>query len=56
MCHDPSFVLATKAKAWKGASPKCNLEVTFALFRSEGMNSHTPKWTRTLGVRIPMEF
>jgi hypothetical protein len=22
----------------------------------EGMNSHTPKWTPTLGVRILMEF
>jgi hypothetical protein len=22
----------------------------------EGMNPHTPKWTRTLGVIIPMEF
>ncbi len=55
MCHDFNFALATKAKAWKGAGPKCNLEVTFALPRSEGMNSHTPKWTPTLGVGIPME-
>jgi hypothetical protein len=22
----------------------------------EGMNPHTPKWTPTLGVGIPMEF
>jgi hypothetical protein len=52
MCHDFNFALATKAKAWKGAGPKFNLEVTFALPRSEGMNSHTPKWTPTLGVGI----
>jgi len=22
----------------------------------EGMNPHTPKWTPTLGVKVPMDF
>ncbi len=28
-CHDPSFGLTTKARAWKGAGRKCNLGITF---------------------------
>ncbi len=57
-CHDLSFGLVTKARAWKGAGRACNPGVTFTLLRvweSEGMSPHTPKWTPTLGVRIPMD-
>jgi hypothetical protein len=31
LCHDPNFGLATKARAWKGASRECNPGITFIL-------------------------
>jgi hypothetical protein len=52
-CHNCSFGLTTKAKAWKGVGWKCNLGVTFALRECEAMNPHTPKWTPILGVGNP---
>ncbi len=30
-CHDPNLEFATNARAWKSASRKCNLGVTFKL-------------------------
>jgi len=56
-CHDPNLGLATKARAWKGASRGCNLGVAFTpmLWENEGMSPHTPKWTPILGVGIPMD-
>jgi hypothetical protein len=29
VCHDRSFRLATKTRAWKSAGQECNLGVTF---------------------------
>jgi hypothetical protein len=58
-CYNPSLGLTTKVRACKGASQKCNLGVTFHSPRNVGeceeMNSHTPKWVPTLGVRLPMD-
>jgi hypothetical protein len=60
ICHDPSFGLATKARACKGVSRKCSLRITFHVPKSvgkyEGMNTHTPKWAPTLGVGVLMDF
>jgi hypothetical protein len=44
--------------AWKGAGRECNPRVTFTLLgvRENVMEwTHTPKWTPTLGVGIPMD-
>jgi hypothetical protein len=52
--------LATKARAYKGASQEWSLGVTFHVSKSvrecEGMNPHTPKWASTLRVGVPMDF
>jgi hypothetical protein len=58
-CCNPSFGLATKARAYKGAGQEWIPRVTFhapkSVGKCEGMNPHTPKWTPkrtpTLGVR-----
>jgi hypothetical protein len=46
-CHNPSFGLATKARACKGASQEGILRVTShapgSVGECEGMNPHTPK-------------
>jgi hypothetical protein len=43
------------ARAYKNASRKGSLKVTFhtpeSVGKCEGMNSHTPKWAPTLGVK-----
>lgn len=39
LCHDPSIMLATKAKAWQSAGRKCNLGVTFTLVGKWGNES-----------------
>ncbi len=56
-CHNPNLGLATKAKTLKGASQECNSgsHSHFQECECEGMNPHTPKWTLTLGVGVPME-
>jgi hypothetical protein len=60
--HEPkaSLGLATKARACKGASQEWSPGVTFHAPRNvgvcEGMNSHTPTWALTLGVKILMDF
>jgi hypothetical protein len=50
-CHDFSFRLATKAKAWKGAGHECNPGATIALLRMWGnepthfqVDSHFASW------------
>jgi hypothetical protein len=57
-CH-LSFKLVTKVRVGNSAGQKWSLGVTFHAPRSvgecEGMNPHTPKWTPTLGVRVPMD-
>jgi hypothetical protein len=57
MCDDPSFGLATKAKAWKGVVNSTTWESHLHSWEfegvCEGMNPHIPKWTPTLGD--PME-
>jgi hypothetical protein len=48
----------TNARAWKGVSKKCNPWMAFTLLgMQENVRkwTHTPKWTPTLGVGIPME-
>jgi hypothetical protein len=49
----------TKAKASKNAGRKCNLKVMLTTLlemqENEGMNVHTPKWSPTLRVGVPME-
>jgi hypothetical protein len=58
-CHNPSFGLTTKARAYGGAGQQWSPKVTFHVFGSigecEGMNPHTPKWVPTLGVGVPMD-
>jgi hypothetical protein len=58
--HNPSLGLATKAKACESAGQEWNMGVTFhapgSVGECEGMNLHTPKWTPTLGVGVPMDF
>jgi hypothetical protein len=58
-CHNPSFGFTTKTRAYKGASQKWSLKVTFHAPRSvgecEGMNLHIPKWVTILGVRVFMD-
>jgi hypothetical protein len=58
-CCNPSLGLATKAKTYKGAGQEGSLGVTSHAHGSvrecEIMNLHTPKWTPTLGVRVPMD-
>ncbi len=58
-CRNPSLRLATKARACKGAGQEWSPGVTIHAFGSvgkcEGMNPHTPKWTPTLGVGLPMD-
>jgi len=52
--HNPSFRLATKARAYKGVGQEWSMGITFHALMSvgecEGMNPHTPKWAPTLGV------
>jgi len=58
-CHNPDLGLVAKARAYKGAGQKWSSGITFYLPKSarkcEGMNPHTPKWTHTLGVGVPMD-
>jgi len=58
-CYNPSLGLTTKARAGKGAGQEWSPEITFHVLGSvgkcEGMNLHTPKWTLTLGVGVPMD-
>jgi hypothetical protein len=58
-CHKPSLRLATKARACKNVGQKGSPGVTFHAPKSakecEGMNPHTPKRTRTLGVGLPVD-
>jgi len=57
-CCNPNLGLVTKTRACKGASQKGNMGVTSHVPKSvgkcEGMNLHTPKWTPTLGIGVPM--
>jgi len=59
LCRNPSFGLATKAKACKVAgqegSPRVTLHAPGSVGKCEGMNPHTSKGTSTLGVRVPMD-
>ncbi len=59
-CRNPSFGLATKARACKGVGQKGSPEVTShapkSVGKCEGMNLHTPKWAPTLGVGVSMDF
>jgi hypothetical protein len=52
-CHNPSFGLATKVRACKGAgqerSPKVTSHALGSVGECEGMNPHTSKGTPTLG-------
>jgi hypothetical protein len=56
-CHNPSFGLTTKARAYRSAGQEGSLVVTFHTPGSakeyEGMNLHTPKGTPILGVGVP---
>jgi hypothetical protein len=58
-CNNPNFGFAIKAKVCEGASQKWNPRITFHVLMSvgecEGMTLHTPKWTCTLGVGVPMD-
>jgi hypothetical protein len=58
-CRKPSFRLATKANACKGAGQEWSPGVTFhalgSLGKYEGMNAHIPKWTPTLKIGVAMD-
>jgi hypothetical protein len=51
-CRNPSLGLTTKAKVYKSAGQEKDSRVR----ESVRMNTHTPKWTLILGVRIPVDF
>jgi hypothetical protein len=55
-CRNPSFGLATKAKACKVTGQEGSLRITphapGSVGKCEGMNLHTPKGVSTLGVVI----
>ncbi len=59
ICYNLNLGLITKARAYKGASQKWSLRVTFhahgSVGKCEGMNRHTPKWAPILGIRVPMD-
>ncbi len=59
-CHNPSFRLATKAWACKGAGQEGSSGITShapgSVRECEGINPHTPKWVSTLAVRVPVDF
>jgi hypothetical protein len=59
ICRNSSLGLATKTRAYKGVSQKWSLGVTFhapkSVGKCEGMNSHIPKWTSTLGIEVSMD-
>jgi len=59
LCCNPSFGLATKARACKVMGQEGSLGVTSHAPKSakecEGMNLHTPNWTFILGVGVPMD-
>jgi len=59
-CRNPSFGLATKGRACKGAGQKWSLGITFhapgSVGKREGLNPHTPKWTPTLGIGVLVDF
>jgi hypothetical protein len=59
ICCNLNLGLITKARAYKGASQKWSLRVTFhahgSLGECEGMNRHTPKCAPILGIRVPMD-
>jgi len=55
----PKQGLATKARAYKGASQEWSSGVTFyapgSVGECEGMNPHTPKWAPILEVGVSMD-
>jgi len=59
VCHNPNLRLVIKARTCKGAGQEWSPRVAFHALGSvgefEGMNLHTPKWTLTLGVGVPMD-
>ncbi len=59
MCRDPSFGLTTKARVCKNVGQEGSPGVTFqppgSAKECEGMNSHIPKVTLTLGIKVSMD-
>jgi hypothetical protein len=59
-CRNLSFGFATKARRCKVVGQEGSLRVMPHAPRSarecEGIDSHTPKGTPTLGVGVPMDF
>jgi hypothetical protein len=59
-CCNPNLGFMTKLRAHKGVNQEWSPKVTFHALRSvrecEGMNPHTPKCVRTLGIKVPMDF
>jgi len=59
ICCNPSFGLATKARACKSAGQKGGLKDTSYIPESAGecerMNSHTHNATPNWGVKVPMD-
>jgi hypothetical protein len=60
LCHNCSLGLTTKAKVCNFMGQEWSPGVTFhargSVRECEGMNPHTPKWSPTLGVGVPMDF
>ncbi len=58
-CHNPSFGLMTKGRAWKGkgqeGSPRVTSHVLGSVGECEGMNPHIPKRAPILGVGVSMD-
>jgi hypothetical protein len=39
-----------------GVQPRSHIDTLESARKCEGMSSHTPKWTPTLGVKVLMNF
>jgi hypothetical protein len=59
LCPNPSLGLMTKVRACKGVGQEGSLGITSHapgnVGKCEEVNLHTPKWTFTLGIGIPMD-
>jgi hypothetical protein len=56
-CHNLSLGFVPKqrlTKVWAKNEPRNHISCSRSAKKCEGMNPHTPKWTPTLGIGIPM--
>jgi hypothetical protein len=41
---------------WAKMQPRSHIHTFGSVRKCEGMSPHTPKWTPTLGIGVPMDF